>query len=423
MDRNIQPIYNPLTEVKIPEIQEYTLRNGVKVYAVKATGAEVIRVDVSFGAGNWYQPNPLIAAMTNALMREGAGKQSAHEIAESIDYYGSHLQVHCDKDNAGFIAYTLSKYFENTLSILNDIVREPRFDSNELDVLVMKSRQNYRIENQKVSVISRRILMESMFGADNPYGEPLAEEQYDSVSMDEIKTYFNNYYSNKNCSILISGFVTDEHIKLIDKYFGDDFGNYINSEPDYILKPSDTKFNYSEKAGAVQSSVRLGKPSINLTSADYPKLQVVNTLLGGYFGSRLMKNIREDKGYTYGIGSVMVSLKQSGFFTIISEVGADVCKSAIEEINKEIDILCNTLVDEKELTLVKSYMMGDLARNLDGAFNIAETVKSVIDFGIGADFFRYQQECIMNISAQEIRDLAQKYLSKDSMYTAVAGRY
>ncbi len=423
MDRNIQPTYNPLTEVKIPDIKEYTLKNGIKVYAVRATGAEVIRVDVSFGAGNWYQPSPLIAAMTNALMREGAGKYNAHQIAENIDYYGSHLQVHCDKDNAGFIAYTLSKYFENTLSILNDIVREPHFDSNELDVLVMKSRQNFKIENQKVSVISRRVLMKNLFGADNPYGESLTEEQYNSVSLDEIKEYFNQYYSNKNCSILISGFVTDEHIKLIDKYFGDNFGNYNNSEPGYILKSSDTKFNYSEKDGAVQSSVRFGKPLINLTSSDYPKLQVVNTLLGGYFGSRLMKNIREEKGYTYGIGSVLVSLKHSGFFTIISEVGADVCKSAVEEINKEIDILCNTLVGQDELMLVKNYMMGDLARNLDGAFNIAETVKSVIDFGFGAEFFKYQQECIMNITAEEIRFLAQKYLSKESMYTAVAGRY
>ena len=167
----------------------------------------------------------------------------------------------------------------------------------------------------------------------------------------------------------------------------------------------------------------MGMPLINRTHPDFPSVQVLNTVLGGYFGSRLMANIREDKGYTYGIGSGMSSLKHAGTLFIATEVGAEVCKATLTEIEKEINILKTELIPEKELALVKNYLLGSLLGSLENVFSHADKFKTLYFAGLGYEYYDRYTEVIKTINAYELLKLANQYLDFDKFYKVIVGKY
>ncbi|HRH66403.1 MAG TPA: insulinase family protein, partial [Bacteroidia bacterium] len=179
---------------------------------------------------------------------------------------------------------------------------------------------------------------------------------------------------------------------------------------------------FIEKEGAVQSAIRIGRRLFNRNHPDYPGMAVLNTVLGGYFGSRLMSNIREDKGYTYGIGSALVSMKQEGYFFISTEVGADVTVPALTEIYKEIDLLKTELVEEEELAMVRNYMRGTFLKGIENAFHLADRFRSLHLHGLGYDYYQKYLEKVRTIQPDEIKALANKYLDSGAFYELVVGR-
>ena len=177
-----------------------------------------------------------------------------------------------------------------------------------------------------------------------------------------------------------------------------------------------------EKKGAVQNAIRMGKRVFNRNHPDYPKMTILNTILGGYFGSRLMSNIREDKGYTYGIGSGLVSLQLDGYFYIATEVGADVCQAAINEINKELTVLCETEVGSDELNLVKNYLFGAFQRSIDGPFALADRFKTLLLSGLSFDYYYKYLETVKNVSGKELLEMAQRHLPPSQMTLITVGK-
>ena len=155
---------------------------------------------------------------------------------------------------------------------------------------------------------------------------------------------------------------------------------------------------------------------------DYIKLQILNTVLGGYFGSRLMKNIREDKGFTYGIGSAIIPLKNSAYFFISAETGSDVTFQAVEEIYKELRKLKEQPIPIEELDLVKNYKTGEIMRSLDGPFAISDLTKLTIQFDLDADYFSKYISVIRNITSSELQDLAIKYFNENDLYELIVGK-
>ena len=180
--------------------------------------------------------------------------------------------------------------------------------------------------------------------------------------------------------------------------------------------------HYIEKGDALQSAIRLGKVAINRSHADFPGMQVLNTILGGYFGSRLMANIREDKGYTYGIGSALVSMKNAGYFFIASEVGADVCGSALDEIYKEINILKQDAVSTEELSLVRNYMLGSMLGSLENAMSHADKFKNIYFSGLGYDYYQNYIRTVKTINPEDLLGLASKYFNTDAFETVIVGK-
>jgi len=422
MNRTIAPQFKQISDVLLPDICKRQLSNGIPVYFMESENDDVVRFDIVFKAGNWYQKKPLVSAMTNGLMREGTKNMTSKQIADKIDFYGSHLQPYCEKDNAGFVLYTLKKHLDKTLEILSEVVKNPLLSKSELEILRLKSKQSFNVEIEKIAVASRKLFFESIFGSKNPYGYNLKTSDYNNFTIDDIYDMYNSQYAYSNCYILCSCKDIEGDLKIIDGYFGDKFGGGEPYCDNFLFQQADSQLIISEKVNALQSSIRVGCPSIDKYHPDYSKLKIANTLLGGYFGSRLMKNIREEKGYTYGISSSLYSLHRSGFFMVSTEVGADVTNETIAEIYKEIDLLQTKFVSDDELFLVKNYMLGEMVRYFDSIFNQFEMVKAVVDFNLGMDFYKKRISDIKSITPEEILNLSQQYFNKRNLKTVIVGK-
>jgi len=424
-DRRQQPPIKTIESIDIAKADQYSLSNGLPVYSIQSGTEEILKVDLLFRAGSWFQPKPLVALATSEMLTEGSKKYNSEEIAGWLDYYGAFLKAAANKDVATISLLTLKKYLRPTLQILAETLKYPTFPQKELNIYLSNKKQQYLLDHSKVSTLSRVKLNEALFGNHHPYGRVPELADYDQITREDLQAFHRLHYTSEQCEVLLVGDIDDSVQSTLDEYLGGDDWKGSGGEfkkPDFRPFTTTEKEVFTPKQDAVQSSVRLGKVLFNKRHPDYPGMQVVNTILGGYFGSRLMKKVREEKGYTYGIFSMMVPLVNEGYLTIASEVGAPVCRKAIDATYQEIKRLRTEKVGHQELDMVRNYMMGQLLRTFDGPLPTASTYISLMEMGLDEDYYQRVMYTINHITPEDIRDLAAKYLEEQDMILSIAGK-
>ena len=425
LDRTKAPEIKAIEHFSIQNPECTTMRNGMKLNIINAGNEDVVRFDLLIGGGQWDQSRPLQAVFTNRMLREGTRSFTSRQIAERLDYYGAWLDL-SSSVNHGFVTlYSLSKYFARTAEILASMVKEPLFPEQELSVVVEGNKQQYLVNAKRVDVMARKEFNRALFGTTHPLGRFAELKDYETITSDDLKAFHNTYYSSCNCTAYVSGRVTPEIIRIIERNFGD--GAWGNPEKQPLKQKFDInttadKYIFLEKDDALQSSLKMGSFSLDRKHPDYQKVRVMVTLLGGYFGSRLMSNIREDKGYTYGIGAGVLNYPELGVFGISTEADNCYIPSIITEVNKEIEILQNEIVDDEELNMVRNYMLGDLCRTYESAFSLSDAWIFIETSGLDAGHFERTVDAIKGVTADEIMTMAQKYLNRDDLITVVAGK-
>jgi len=424
ISRNIPPALKSITDFSFRHIERTMLDNGIPVYFMNAGVQEVIKLELIFRNPTFNPAQPLLYNAANRLMSEGTSKHSAQQLAEMVDYFGAYYETEQSTDNCSVVLHTLNKHLASTLPVIHEIITDASFPEKELSVYKQNNKQRLAVENEKVGSVARRKFSEIIFGPQHSYGYFTQPADYDKLEQAALKSFHRSHYVSNHCTIIVSGSVTVDVIRTINNILGKQDWMKGNgaSTPSLKFEPVSQKINYIEKENAIQSAIRIGKPMFNKTHPDYAGLQVLNTLLGGYFGSRLMKNIREDKGYTYGIGSAVVSMIQGGYFFIASEVGSDVSSNALEEIYKEIGLLSTEAVPGDELQMVKNYMLGSFLKSIDGPFNLGDRWKGIMLYDLGYDYYDRYINTVKSITVDEIMQLAQKYFQKDSLYELVVGK-
>ena len=420
--RSQPPGAKKIDTVTFPDPQVYYLDNGVPVYFIRSGTQEILKIDFVFDAGSFFQSQPLVANLTNTCLREGTKNFSSTQIAESIDFYGAYLKTFASRDDAQITLYCLDKYLENVLPIIQDVIFEAVFPDDEIATVIEKSKQKHLVNMRKVSYQSRQTFPSLIFGDKHPYGRYAIASDYDQIESKLLREFYLGFYKHRNFRIIVAGNPVSEPFDILNQFFGSQkVGVTEDNSGQIALKASSSSHHFVQQKDALQSALRVGKALFNKTHPDFLKLQVVNTILGGYFGSRLMKNIREDKGYTYGIGSALVSFKHSGMFLIASEVGKDVTSKALDEVYKEIEILRTEYVGEEELDLVKNYIMGNFLRSADGPFALSELLKAVIDYDMDMGFYQGFIKIIKEMTKEDVLEIAQKYLDPGVMHQLVVG--
>lgn len=424
LDRTKAPEFKTIDAIPVQQAVEHTLKNGIKVFTVNSGSQELTKIEFLFKAGMYYQPKPLIASATNNLLETGTRSYTANQISDGIDFYGSFFECSVEQDFSSLALFSLNKYLDNSLKFVEEIVKYPTFPKTEFDIYISNKKQKHLVNSQKVNVLARRRFAELIFGEKHPYGVDVKTESFDNLSLDEVKDFYTQYYHAGNCTIIASGKLPDDLLSILNRYFGNEVWGKVSDvvEPKVEVNTTKELKHFVEKTDAIQSAIRVGRVMFNKTHEDYFKFQVLNTILGGYFGSRLMANIREDKGYTYGIGSGLSSLVKAGYFFISTEVGTDVTKDALKEIYHEIKLLREELIDEEELETVRNYVLGQFLRSVDGAYALADKFKAIWEFGLGYDYFDKYFEAVKSVTPQELRDLANKYLQEKDLVELIVGK-
>ena len=347
------------------------------------------------------------------------------QIAEKLDYYGAWLEL-SSSVNYGFITlYSLNKYFSRTLSVIAEMVKTPLFPIKELSVVADTNKQQFLVNSTRVEMIARKQLNRALFGAEHPFGRYAVAEDYDRITPEVLHDFYRKYYHSGNCSVYISGKVTPDIIRSVEENLGNEAWGEVKDKPvmqAVVPRTTSEKHLFVEREDALQSSLKMGSFVMERHHPDFLKARVMVTLFGGYFGSRLMSNIREEKGYTYGIGAGIVSYPDSGILIISTEAANEYINPIITEVYREMDKLCKEPVPQEELEMVKNYMLGDLCRSYEGPFSLSDAWIYIETAGLDDKFFIRSLDAIRGITREEIQRLAQTYFCKENLIEVVAGK-
>ncbi len=423
-NRKTPPPFSRITEIELPQLEHLKLENGTEVFLLKSDTKDVVKIDFIFEAGSSHHPCPLVAGATNSMLAEGTKNHSGAKLAEFFDFHGALFQAATDHDFGSLTLITLAKFASKMVPLLAEIIKEPCFPENDLKVYLSKRKQNFLIASEKTKILAKRKFNEMIFGSSHPYGRIIQLSDFDKININTLKDFHSRHYSPANCRILVSGKFDSQVPELLNQHFGKTewpVSNYIPLKKD-LPEPCDLHKAFIEKPGAMQSAIQIGRVLFPKSHPDYKGMLVLNTILGGYFGSRLMTNIREDKAFTYDIGSSIVSLKNTNYFAIISEVASNVAQDAVKEIYIEIEKLQTDLVATEELDRVRNYMAGEMLNLFDGPFAQSDSFRSLNDHGLEFGFYNEILHTIWHISNEQLRELARKYFSHDMLYEVIAGK-
>lgn len=424
MNRTKAPDLKLITHLAFNVPEKQLLSNGVPVYLLEGGTDGIVKIELLFLAGSFHQQKPLVAYLAANLLKAGTRGRTSAEISEIFDFYGTYLQVDAQKDIISVSLLVLNKNLEQVLALLQEMVQQPSFPGEELDILLKNKKHQHIVSSGKVAYLARLHFAEQLFGPKHPYGHRLRRRDFDQVKRGDLIDFQGQYFQPGNLVILVSGQVPRDIVERMESHFGGKAWPLIEDpwgEPVHCIPERAEKQLFIEKKDSIQSAIRVGKRIISRGHPDYDRLMITNALLGGFFGSRLMKNIRQEKGFTYGIQSALVSLLRDGYFFVSTQVGKDVCQGAVEQIFHEIRRLRLEPATAAELQTLKNYLSGNFLRSFDGPFARAERFREMLVFGLTPDQFdRFLVE-LKEISAETIMETSGRYLHEDTMIEVVAG--
>lgn len=409
-------------DIRLKPCEKFTLDNGIPVYVVKSDEQDTLQLELVFPGGSWFETENLVASATNFLMKNGSSKHSALDINESVDYHGAYLNRTSHHENATYTLHCLTKHLTQLLPVLQEVIQDPVFAEDELATFQQNMKQRLAVNLQKCDFVANRHIDKYLFGEFHPYGRVSTMEAYDALQSETLRAFYKQHYTYNNCKIFVAGNLPANMVALLNQYFGTTKWNgetTIVREHLPILPAAEKKFRIFNDENGVQGAVRVARHFPNRYHPDFSKMMVLNTIFGGYFGSRLMSNIREEKGYTYGISSQIYNFRQTSAINIHTEAGRDVCEATIKEIYKELHTLQQEEVPEEELHLVRNFMIGSVLGDLDGAFQIIQRWKNLILNDLDENYFYNNINTIKTITAPELQQLAQQYFTPEDFYELV----
>jgi predicted Zn-dependent peptidase len=417
LNRTISPELKEIDKIDFVKPQIFDISKDVKLFFMKEVPNETARLDLYFDAGT-INGDTGIASFVNGMLLSGTDEKTSTQINNEIDELGGFFESGVSNENAVVTMYSLRENVLPILKVMTNAIQNLVFHQHEVEELVNDRRQKFKTSMEKVSFLAQRAFQQRLF-SESIYGRVTNESDFDSISTDSLKSFFKKNYLNGLTKVVVVGDLTQDEIdEIIDL-----IGSWASNTTTEFEKNIKNLKGYAHlvKDGAVQTAIRVGRMLFNKTHEDYNDFLILNTIFGDYFGSRLMSNIREDKGYTYGIGTMVAELHNVGYFIIATEVGKDVKDATLTEIQNEITRLQTELVGEDELNLVKNYLMGQLLKSADGPYSMTDLYMSVEPYGLDLDFYNTSIDSLNNITPERIQELAVKYLNWNDMTVVSAG--
>ncbi|AKD02440.1 pitrilysin family protein [Pontibacter korlensis] len=426
LDRTKAPETYEIDAVSIQIAEVTNLSNGARLHTIKSETQPVVRLDFVFKAGKWYESEKGSSDLAAKVLLEGSLNHSAKQIADKVAYYGASFDNNHGYDRTEFTLYCLAKYTSELLALVLDVLQNPAFPEEEFNLLKQRTIQSLKVQRQKNNYLSTHSFTQQVYGDRHPYTFGFDEGVLEAISIEDVKTFYRNRFVTQELEVFACG--------AIDDILQRELQNKISAlqlEPSAAsashknlqeITGANEKYKLVQVAESLQSSIRIGKRFPKPNHQDYQKLLILNEVLGGYFGSRLMRNIREDKGYTYGIYSVISPKEQDSLFYIGTDVNFAVTDHTIEEVLKEVKQLQQEEIPAEELETVKNYMLGKFLNDISTIFDQCDRYKRIVTHQLTPEHYNNYVTTIRTVTAPELQDLAKQYLQEEDFYTSVAGR-
>ena len=419
--RSVAPENHPVTSFQLPTAKVINLYNGAKLHVMKGVNQPVIKFEIVFKAGKRYEVKKGVSYLAAKMLLEGSKQYTSKQIADKVAFYGASLESNQGFDRASLTLYCLSKHFLDILPLIVDIVSNPTIPETELDLLKKRTIQNIAIEKEKNSSLATTLLTKNIYGEHHPYVAGQEETDIIGITRDDILEFISHSYSFQEAVFFLTGDVSAKQVNILSATFAKVMSGKLLVQNEINNLPQETYY-FLDKPEKLQSSIRVGASWPLMQHPNYPKLALLNKILGGYFGSRLMKNIREDKGFTYGIFSALSPKELDTLFYIGTDVNYQNTDETILEINKEIKRLQEELISPEELDTVKTYTVGKFINETTTIFDQSDKYKSVILKNLSANYYTNYIHSLQDTSASDILELAGEYLDLDKLNYVVVGK-
>lgn len=405
------------------EPETLTLSCGLKTIVLHDPDAEGVRLDFIIPAGTSWHPNPVAASMAIAMLREGTKKYPGPTLSRRLDYHGAFVDLQSTSDHARLTLWAHKKNIAYIIRYLVSMLTEPQYDRKYFELHRQRQLMRFRTDMLRTRSLAQRAFKSHIYGPDTCYGRLAEEKDYWELSTNDLHTFRLSGYKADHMMLIAAGRIKPEWLHAIDQGLVElNSTSFALKREGFAQNPS-TGVITVQKADALQSSIVMGRLVVDRHHPDFPALTLLNTILGGYFGSRLMTNLREDKGFTYGIYSQIESGQLATKLSIVADVGAESTQKALQEIQREILRLMDEKVPEKELELVKNFLSGSFAQALDGVFNKAARLRTLAPSELSLGYYTHLLNKIRQTDSDTIRLIAQKYLPPKKMLTVIAGSH
>lgn len=415
----IPPFKEPTSfEFNLLPYQLIQLDNKTNVYLVEGGIQKIITCEIVFETETIAGNQIMLPKITNSILLNGTKNHTAYQISQIFENEGIFVSTTHNRQRSSLTIQCLTKNFNKILPIIKEILEESIFPENEIELYKKNEISNLVVQLKKCGVLANRKLGSLLYGSSHPLGQFSTASLIENIDRESILTYYKKTYTNGTCAIFLAGNIEIDTIASINKYIGQIAFSHQKIEPiPAALKPFKKTIEHNiENTAGVQAAIRVARQFIAYNHPDFHYANVLNVILGGYFGSRLMKNIREDKGYTYGIQSYIQHLHVQPSLVIGAEVGKKCIEDTFTQIKIEFNKLQQNLISADELSTVKNFILGSLLNDLNGPMQIAHIWKGYILNSVSVDNLYKSIQIIKNIQPKQIQEMAQKYLCIDDFY-------
>jgi len=423
LDRKIAPQFSTDFDLRIKNLESSLTGNGTPIYEVNCGTQDIIKVEFLFKSGRINEEQVGVARAAVSLMGEGTETKSSSEQAEFFDFYGAIVKFKSALESSSVSLVCLTRHFEKVWPVFYEVLFSPAFAESEVEKYAAVASQKLKNQITKNDVHSYRIFTEKIFGKNHPYGYNTQPEDIAKLKANDLRQFYDKNFSLANAFVILSGKYSPEikntivsHLATAKKEASPFTQTFTETEAIH-----DTL--YEQTSNEAQVSIKLGRKMFGRRGEHFSEVYFMNTLLGGYFGSRLMKNIREDKGYTYGIYSSLDTYKRDGVFYISSDVGNEFVDPCLEEISKEIKLLREVSVEKEEIDMVRNYLLGQSLHLIDGPFATAQLVKNIYSKDLEISDFEHHINTIKYMTADKVQEMAQTYLDENLFTTVLTGSF
>lgn len=403
-----------IRQIDLPIVGKATLSGGSEVYHLQTPHAAVIRLEILINAGRLKETQPLVSRAAAAMLKDGSMHYSREEISRIADETGGSISINAGLEYASIQLYCLEEHIDTMLHLIRDMLVNPLYSNKGLKRYIQK-KKNQLLQDLSINeILAYRKLTEMLFGPRHPYGYNSTRAMYDNIDPTVLEEFHQTHYKTGNMQLYLCCRKPEFIIEKLERVWRELPGG-ATSDLDFKLCPSEEKYAIVPAANHSQSSVRIGKRLFARDNPNFAGMYFVNTLLGGFFGSRLVHQIREKRGLTYNIYSSVETFRKDGFFIAGCETSPHRTDQVAELILLEIEKLRVGLIPEAEILLVKNYLFGFFISTLDGPLNTIEMIKVLTTEGGGLPSFYQMITEFKNMDIDRVREITGMYLKSTDM--------